>query len=248
MTLLENTSIVLVDTLYGGNVGSVARIMANFGLSDLRLVRPAPGLFDDPALAPMARGAGQPILENARTFLTLAEALADCSVAWGFTTRLGKKRTDGQDLRPAIEGLACEMPGGRMAAVFGSEDAGLTTEDLEKCSLLVRIPTAPDLSSLNLAQAVALFSYEAHELGRKLKGPLPSKKNTATVEELEGLYAHLEEVLQLIGFIEEKSPARMMNVMRRMISRRMPDPRDVRIIRGVLSKVELAVERAKKGL
>lgn len=238
---------MLVDPLYGGNLGSVARVMANFGLADLRLVRPAPGIFEDRMLEPMARGPAIHIVRGAKIFDSLPEAIADAEVALGFTARLGKNRTDGDDLRPGVARLWGNPPRGVVAAVFGSEDKGLSNADLEKCHRLVRIPTSPDMPSLNLAQAVGLFAYEnaaaKTEAGEKRAG----RRNVATVSELEALYSHMEEVLKLIGFIEEKSPVRMMNQMRRLISRREPNPRDVRILRGVLSKVELAVERARTG-
>lgn len=240
-------AVVLVDTLYGGNLGAAARVMVNFGLDDLRLVRPAPGIFEDPQLKPMARGAALPILKNAQVFDTLSEAIGNVEIALGFTRRLGKKRTDSDELRQTVAKVLEGPAGCRIAAVFGSEDKGLSNEDLEKCHLLVRIPTARTLRSLNLSQAVGLFCYEWRMGNVNRLPPTTTPKIPATVEELEGFYLHLEDVLQLIEFIEEKSPARMMNGMRRIIARRLPDQRDVRIMRGVLSKVELAIKRAKAG-
>lgn len=246
MPVLQRVSVVLVEPLYGGNLGSVARVMANFGLSDLVLVRPAEGIFDDPRLEPMARTAAQ-IARGARVAGTLAEALADVELALGFTTRLGRRRNDGLELREAVEAAAREAPCARIAAVFGREDAGLTTAELDLCHWLVRIPTTRDLPSLNLAQAVGLFAYEVRT-ARLRDTPESEPRRLATVAELEGLYAHFERVLWRIGFIEEERPDRMMNQVRRIFSRRIPGPRDVRILRGILSKVELAIERARRGL
>jgi tRNA C32,U32 (ribose-2'-O)-methylase TrmJ len=113
----------------------------------------------------------------------------------------------------------------------------------------VRVPTEPALPSLNLAQAVALFAYEVHEHERRAVGAPPGERCVASVAELEGFYGQFERVLVEVGFIEEASPARMMGHVRRIFSRRLPDPRDVRILRGILSKVEgaLARERGSKG-
>lgn len=244
MTALDRISVVLVDPLYGGNLGSVARVMANFGLTRLILVNPAPGILEDPALAPMARTAVD-LARSAAVARTLGEALGGAELALGFTTRLGRRRRDGLDLRPALERAAREASGARVAAVFGREDTGLTNSELERCHWLVRIPTGPRLPSLNLAQAVGLFCYEASlTLGAKvgLTAPQP-----ASVAELEGLYGHVERVLQDIGFIEEASPERMMNEVRRIFSRRLPEPRDVRILRGVLAKVERALKGRGQG-
>lgn len=244
---MTDVTVVLVEPLYGGNVGSAARVMANFGLERLVLVRPAEGIFDDPSLEPMARDAALPIVRGARVADTLAGALADTEIALGFTTRLGKRRRDGYDLRPAADALVREYPAARVAAVFGSEDKGLSTADLDLCHWLVRIPTDPGFTSLNLAQAVGIFAYELRAASKGVDSR-PQPRNVATVSQMEGFYGHLERVLLKIGFIEEASPARMMNQFRRMFGRRLPDPRDVRILRGVLSKVEGAVERSRRKL
>ena len=246
-SLLNRVTIVLVDPLYGGNLGSVARAMANFGLERLLLVRPAEGIFDDPLLKPMARDQASHILEKIRVCETLEEALAEQELALGFTTRLGKKRSDPMTLKQCVADLSGEASVNRVAAVFGSEDRGLDNEDLEKCHRLVRIPTAAGLKSINLSQAVGLFAYELFHAHLALHNP-PSTRNVATVKELEGLYAHFEQVLEEIDFFGEETPPRMMNHLRRILSRRLPDPRDVRILRGVLSKMETALDRAKKGL
>ena len=238
--------IVLVEPMYGGNLGSVARAMGNFGLSELVLVNPAEGILDDPRLAPMARSAAA-LVRGARVVGSLVEALADVDLALGFTTRLGKKRRDGLYLRDAAGRVAEELGGNRVAAVFGREDAGLTTAELELCHWMVRIPTHPDLPSCNLAQAVMLCCYEMAEVERIRTQQRDSRK-VASVEQLEGLYGQFAEVLDEIGFIEEASPDRIMNEVRRIFSRRLPDPRDVRILRGILSKVELALDRARRGL
>ena len=243
----SDVTIVLVKPRYGGNLGSTARVMANFGLHDLVLVQPAAGLLEDPALEPMAREGALPILRDLKVVDTLAEALADTEIALGFTTRLGKQRCDGYDLRPAIELLAQDYPASRVAAVFGSEDKGLCNEDLERCHWLLRIPTS-SFSSLNLAQAVGTFAYELHTVSRQAAPQPGAGRNVATVAVMEGFYEHMERVFGEVGFLKESSPSRMMNQMRRLFSRRLPTPRDVRILRGVFSKIELALKRARQGL
>ncbi len=242
-------AIVLVDPLYGGNLGSVVRVMANFGLDDLRLVRPAPGIFEDPMLEPMARSQALHILRGARTFDHLAEALADIEISLGFTTRLGKRRRDGYDLKPAVEKLFEEDGQAATAAVFGSEDKGLSNADLEKCHWLVRIPTSDTLKSLNLSQAVMLFAYEMQTKRREGTASLRNgERKYATVTELESFYRHMEKVLERIGFFKEETPERMMNEVRRIYSRRLPDPRDISILRGILAKVEFTISDLEEEL
>jgi TrmH family RNA methyltransferase len=244
---LERVSIVLVEPMYGGNVGSVARVMANFGLGELVLVHPDPGVLADPKLEPMARSAVD-LVRRARVVESLEEALTGVEVALAFSTRLGKMRRDVVELRPGVERLAGEAPSCRVAGVFGREDRGLATGEVDLCHWLVRIPTRPPLASLNLAQAVGLFCYEVDQARRTAADVGDeSERRVATVDEMEGLYRHFERVLGEIGFLEEKSPDRMLNHVRRIFSRRLPDPRDTRILRGILSKVELALDRARRG-
>lgn len=238
---------MLVEPLYGGNVGSVARAMANFGLERLILVRPAEGLLEDPQLLPMARENARHIIQSALVYDDLSQALVGVEIALGFSARFGKLRSDSVNLKDAVSKIAREHPTGSIAGVFGSEDKGLSNEDLEKCHWLTKIPTGPALSSLNLSQAVMLFAYEMFTVSAEAASAPERTRKTATVEEMEGFYGHLETVLDKIGFIEEENPARMMNAMRRIFSRRLPDPRDVRILRGMLSKVELALKRAENG-
>ncbi|HSH69250.1 MAG TPA: TrmH family RNA methyltransferase, partial [Deferrisomatales bacterium] len=185
---------------------------------------------------------------GARVVGSLAEALAEVDLALGFTTRLGKRRRDGLYLRDAAVRVTEELGGNRVAAVFGREDTGLTTAELELCHWLVRIPTHPELPSCNLAQAVMLCCYELAEAERTTRAQQGSPHQVASVEQMEGMYGHFAQVLDEIGFIEEATPDRMMNEVRRIFSRRLPDPRDVRILRGILGKVQLALDRARKGL
>lgn len=243
---LDNVSVVLVEPRYGGNLGAVARVMGNFGLERLILVNPAPGILADARLEPMARKAAD-LARSAHVVGDLREALADVELALGFTTRLGRRRRDGYDLRQAVAALREEAPRARIAAVFGREDAGLSNAELEACQWLVRIPTRREFSSLNLAQAVGLFAYELAAGNPGSQAPGPRSRTPASGAELEGMYGHFERVLGEIGFFEEESPARMMNELRRILSRRLPDPRDVRILRGILSRVEWALERSAGG-
>lgn len=242
---MKKVSIVLVEPLYGGNVGSVARAMANFGLSELAIVNPAPRVFQDKLLEPMARGATG-IIENAKICSSLGEALEDAELTLGFTKRSGRRRRGAVELNAALDRINAEFKGVKIAAVFGREDSGLTTSELAMCHWPVSIATNPELPSLNLSQAVCLFAYEVYGRTRNVEDVEPSSPRPAPVGDLEGLYAHFQRVLHRIEFFEEASPNRMMNEVRRIFSRRAPDSRDVRILRGILSKMEKTIEKAER--
>lgn len=233
------TTVVLVQPMFAPNVGSVARVMANFGLPRLVLVSPAAGLMDDPAVKHLAR-AGFDVFRDARVVESLEEALADVDLALGFTARTGKRRGEDLELRPAVNKVACELPDGHVAAVFGREDDGLSTEEMARCHWLVRIPTGPTFSSLNLAQAVALFAYERFESTRAPLGE-PTADMVASSQDVDGFQHHLEAVLDRVGFLQEHNRDRMVLHLRKMLTRRVPTRRDVHILRGILKKVQNAL-------
>ena len=159
MSPLDNIRIVLVNPVYGGNVGSACRAMMNMGLSQLVLVDPRPGMNMEDA-AQMACHAGQ-ILANRKVFDTTAEAVADCTLVVGTGTITYRKPEQPVIQLPELAPLVSRelARGGSVAMVFGSEKHGLTREDLSYCHLLVEIPTDPQQPSMNLGQAVAVCLY-----------------------------------------------------------------------------------------
>lgn len=169
-TLEAGVRIVLVRPQGAGNIGSVARVMANFGLSRLYLVAPRadPLGFDARAMACSA----QSVLEHACRTDSLVEALAGCRWVCGTTARVGERRHPELTARSLGEVLLQNLPA---ALVFGPEDAGLPAEDLDLCHTVLTIPTAPRLHSLNLAQAVAIVAYElwVASISAELREPGP---------------------------------------------------------------------------
>lgn len=236
---LGRIAVVLVEPREPGNVGATARALANMGLGRLVLVRPAPFLV--PEAFRMALAA-RPILERAEVHDDLGKALA----AYGFVA--GTTRRGGADRRGAIgpRELAAEAVRAAAAAdvavLFGREESGLTNDELKYCQRLVTIPSDGGFASLNLAQAVLVVAYE---LFRAAAGtpPASAPAGRAATRSLEGLFAHMEEVLLQIGYLPAGNPGRMMRVMRRIIGRAACDEREIRALRGIFRQASWYVRR-----
>lgn len=240
----EKISIILVEPQHPGNIGMVCRAMKNMGLSDLRLVNPCQHLH--PEAFKFAVSA-KDLLEGARDFNTLADALADCPLSVGTTRRHGKYRQEIYTPKEVIDKIGPELWDNRAAIVFGREDHGLTTEELSLCRWHATIPTAGEYGSLNLAQAVLIFSYELHMVANE---PLPSDgREMAGANETEDLFGHMEKTLLRIGFLNPQNPSHLMRSFRRIFARAELDSREVSILRGMLSQVDWAASgfQGKKG-
>ncbi|HEX6828976.1 MAG TPA: RNA methyltransferase, partial [Burkholderiales bacterium] len=204
---LANLRVVLVRTSHPGNIGAAARAMKTMGLGDLRLV--SPKHFPDPQAEALASGAGD-VLERARMCATLDEALAGAVLAAGASARGRELRAETLDARRAAERLAAAAAHQPVALVFGAEQAGLTSEELGRCQLLVRIPANPDYPSLNLAAAVQILAYELRmAAGGAMELPGPEFP-PATLDDLERFYQHLEQTLLYTGFLDPGNPKRLM--------------------------------------
>jgi tRNA/rRNA methyltransferase len=242
----EDISIILIETMGAMNVGSVCRTMMNFGLSDLRLVNP---ICDWRSLdARRMAMKADTLLDQARIFACLEDALADRQVAMGTTCRLGKYREDLLSPAEAVSRIA-DLPRGSQAAyVFGREDRGLTTDELELCQHFVTIPTVAAYPSMNLAQAVALCIYEIRKRWSPEKEDQVPQRELATGTELEQMYAHMQKTFLEIDYLDPQNPSHIMRALRRLFGRAHLDQREVRIIRGVLSRIDWTEAQRRKGL
>lgn len=231
----DNLCVVLVAPSGALNIGSVARAMANFGVADLRLVTPQTDHLQDAARKMAVKAT--PILEQATIHDDLASALRDCHFALGTTRRFGKYRENLLHPDEAAQTLLPLLSKGRVALVFGREDRGLKTEELDLCQRLITIPTSDALPSMNLAQSVAVCLYEVAKVhgagnatgaGRKL----------ATVTQLEDLFEHMRRSFREIGYLDPQNPEHILRAIRRFLGRAALDPREVRILRGMLSQID----------
>ena len=225
--------IVLCRPQHPGNIGAAARAMKTMGLSDLRLV--APDKFPAPEAQWMATNAVD-VLSQAKIHAALKDAIADCVAAFALSARPREWSTQVLDARAAAA-KAVELEG-PVAFVFGNEQAGLSNDEMLACQYLVHIPANPDFTSLNLAQAVQVISYELFLTSKKEVPEMRSEK-PATVADLEGLYAHLEQAAIETEFFDPASGSKLRTRWRRLFSR-VPalEREEVNILRGLLNALQ----------
>ncbi len=231
--LLSRMRVVLCRPNHPGNVGAAARALKTMGLADLRLV--APQRFPAPEAEWMASNALD-VLRAARVHATLGEAIGDCVAAFALSARPREWSPQPLALRDAAAVALERARTGPVALVFGNETAGLTNEEMLACQFLVHIPAHPDYDSLNLAHAVQVAAYElrmaATETAREAPGGRVEKR--ATVQDIEGLYAHLEEAALASGFLDPADPKKLRERWRRLFSRVALEREEVNILRGLL--------------
>lgn len=228
--------IILVGTTHPGNIGAVARAMKNMGLGDLALVNPK--VFPDDEATARASGATD-VLDAARVVTTLDEALTDCVFVAGASARARTIGWPSMAPRECAAELLKHARTGRVAVVFGPEKSGLTNDDLDRCHVLLTIPTDPGFSSLNLAMAVQVMTYELRLA--TLDGAVPAYEPEAPLasgEDLERFYTHLEQVLRDSGFIDPDNPRHLMRRLRRLFVRAQPDRNELNILRGILASLD----------
>ena len=241
--MLHNIRIVLVGTTHPGNIGGAARAMKNMGLSRLVLVEPR--VFPSPEADARASGADD-ILAGAQVVSSLEEALTGCSLVLGTSARdrslpwpmLDPRQSGEKVIEQAGQGL-------EVALVFGREHAGLTNDELQRCHYHVHIASNPDFSSLNLAAAVQVLSYEVRmawlagqQAPTEAAAPVAREHELATMDEMEGFYAHLEQTLVAIGFLDPEKPRHLMARLRRLYGRNEVERPELSILRGILTETQ----------
>lgn len=222
--------VVLVEPLYSGNIGAACRAMANMGVGELALV--APRVCDDWTDAGRMACHADALLRNRREYPSLVEAVEGCTVVAGATARLGLYRQHVDSPRDAAPELWRRAAGGRLALVFGREDNGLNNAEITCCTHLLRIPTAEDYISLNLAQAVLICCYELF-LSRGVYDPPEEKSPLAEAGQFDRLRALWREAMLTIGFMKPDKADHMMQGFQRIFSRGVRTADDVNIMMGV---------------
>jgi len=242
LAALAHVRVVLVETSHPGNIGATARAMKVMGLSRLYLVQPQ----QYPCAEATARASGaDDLLTRAQVCTSLDEALQGCSLVLGASARLRTLPWPIADARSAAARAAtAALAGEEVALVFGREHSGLTNQELERCHYLLHIPTNPDYSSLNLAAAVQVVSYE---MRMTLLGEQPLAAEAAadhvSAEDLDSFYQHLEQTLIDIGFLDPANPRFVMRRMRRLYNRARLERTELNILRGILTETRKRVRR-----
>lgn len=238
-----NVRIILVGTTHPGNIGAAARAMKNMGLNDLMLVNPRYFPHEDAT----ARASGaEDVLAATRVAASLDEAIGDCTYVAGASARARTIGWPSMAPRQCAERLLEESAHGIPAIVFGPEKSGLTNEDLDRCNTLLTIPTEPGFSSLNLAMAVQVITYELRVAGIGMDEPAPDPESPpASSTERENFYAHLEQVLTRSGFLDPDNPRLLMRRLRRLFTKAELDQNEVNILRGMLAALDPETARKR---
>jgi TrmH family RNA methyltransferase len=247
LPLPDGPIVVLVEPQDLVNIASVVRLAKNFQMGQVRLVKPR--VFDPYRIEGIAHSTAD-VVERIGFYETLEEALADCVFTVGMTARgRAHKRTL---IRPraAAEQLVERAEEGPVAYVMGREASGLTNDELDRCHALATIPTNPEHSSLNLAQACGILAYETMVArgGEKQKTKSPRRKGggAAKGDQLGWLFADWERALTAIEFFKTRQPDQVMRTIREIIYRTKPEVREAALFRAMGIEVTRYLER--KGL
>lgn len=234
---LENIKIVMVGTTHPGNIGAAARAMNNMCLSRLVLVDPQCPIGE----TAYARASGaHAILDQRETYDRLDRAIADCHCVVATSARrrsLAWPELDATEMADKMDDMDATA---RIALIFGREHSGLNNEEIQLCNYMVRIPTNPEFSSLNLASAIQVLCYEIFRRRPMVPTPrkIDSQDQAASSAEVEGYFEHLQQVLEGSGFLDVEQPGLIMQRLRRLYLRSELTHNEINILRGILAAVE----------
>ena len=234
----DKIKIILVEPQLSENIGTAARAMLNFGLVSLSLVSPKQNHL---SLKSIRASAGADfVLENAKIYQSVEEAISNTSYVFACTVRkrdMVKPYCGPMELSNIFSNLSKKSNVGIM---FGREKSGLTNEQVSYADMILQIPTNPNFSSLNLAQAVAIISSEINRIDNKYdkKDFFNSNSVTAEKEEIISFLNHLERALNVSGFLRpvEKKETMMINI-RNIFTRSKLNRQDVQTLRGIITSL-----------
>ncbi|MHA2377696.1 MAG: RNA methyltransferase [Candidatus Thorarchaeota archaeon] len=236
---LDNLTVVLVEPQILGNVGFAARVLANFGVESYRIVG------EDPRhdhYAQMFSARASDILESAQVFPDLESALSDVHASWAATARIGRNHSVTRAAVPLTDLPNPMVVNGRVALVFGREDAGLTNEEVALCDLVFTIPVAKGYPSMNLSHAVAVTLYELFKKYASKGPPEPTEAKPATREDREIVYQFFDEIVDELDIKDYRRPIAK-QVFRNLLGRAYMTGREVATLTGVVRKLRDLLRR-----
>jgi len=237
LTSFDKVRIVMVNTTEPGNIGAAARAMKNMMLTQLYLVAPS----NYPSAAATARASGaDDVLSNAIVCSSLEEALIGVNLVIGASARQRNIKWRQLDVIETCNEIQSSVVSNNqeVAVVFGTENSGLTNEELDLCSILMTIPGNPQYFSLNVASAIQVFAYQNYV--STVEGKFDNTLGElANFKDLNSFYKHLEQALEHLGYFDSKKPQNLlMRRLRRFFGRSMPEKEEVAILRGILNKIK----------
>jgi len=233
---LDAIRIVLVEPSHPGNIGGAARALKTMGLADLAVVNPK--RFPDPQAEWRAAGAAD-VLEAVAVYDSVDAAIADRDWVVGTSTRSRRIPWPVKSAAEVAADVLARPPGSRVAVLFGRETNGLSNEELQRCHCHLQIPANPVYPSLNLAMAVQVVCYELFKQSEAEPQPVAAWDHPpATAAALEGMFEHLQGVLERGGFLDPANPGQTMTRLRRLFLRAALDQNEVAMLRGILKELD----------
>ncbi len=246
---LDNIIIVMDEPKNVVNIAGVIRVMMNMGLNQLHLVKPDE--FDPYRIEGIAHRS-DPIIQATKTFGKLGEAVSSATYILGTSARARSASRNFTRPREAADRLVERAKSGPVAVLFGREDRGLSNEGLDLCSEVAVIPTHPEYSSLNLAQAAMVLCYEIF-LAAEAPGAIELSEGKrsrvtppATAEDMEEMYSALRDGLDRIAFFKARQDVSVLRTLRTLIGRAEPTLREARLMRAIGFEIEHYIDRLEK--
>jgi tRNA/rRNA methyltransferase len=238
---LHRCRVVLVRPKFAANLGATARVMRNFGLSDLVLVAPEADVNDRNARQLSTHG--ESILDQARIVPDLISAVTDCLLVAATSARIGKLIRGHFGLpEEVLPRLAAATAQGPVALVFGPESSGLTDEEIARCHYLINVPTDPGYPALNLAQAVAICLYELRRASLRSEATPATEMMPAPFAEQERMFQELRLALEEIHYLYGAKAEALMHGLRHLIGRAQPTDMEIGLLHGLARQIRWYVE------
>lgn len=244
---LDNIVVVLVEPQDDINIGNTIRACKNFGITRIRLVSPASA---DPERIGISAPKAGDVIANIERFDSVDEALADCTFVAAMTARARRANWTVVEPRSAAMDVVAAANDGLAAIVFGREDSGLPNDVLDRCHVVVTVPTNPNYSSLNLGQAVLLLVWEIFREAERVQIERSNDavhnqehRELAVMARLEPMFSQAERALSAIEFFKSGSGAHIMRSVRAVFLRAGLDNREAALWHGVFTEIEAFMKR-----